>query len=57
MFKEIENGFRDVIAKFADARRTKILNIENEDDEPMPKQKRERKVDEENTKPKGKIVF
>lgn len=34
LFKEIENGFRDVIAKFADARRTKILNIENEDDEP-----------------------
>ena len=30
---------------------------ENEDDEPMPKQKRERKVDEENTKPKGKIAF
>lgn len=32
--KEIEKGFRDVIAKFADARRTKILNIEGEDDEP-----------------------
>ena len=32
--KEIEKGFRDVIAKFADARRTKILNVEGEDDEP-----------------------
>lgn len=32
--KEIEKGFKEVSDKFGDARRTKILNIENEDDEP-----------------------
>lgn len=32
--KEIEKGLREVAEKFGDARRTKILNIENEDDEP-----------------------
>lgn len=32
--KEIENGLREVAQKFGDARRTQILNIENEDDEP-----------------------
>ena len=32
--KEIENGLAAVAKKFGDARRTKILNIENEDDEP-----------------------
>ena len=32
--KEIENGLREVAKKFGDARRTKILNIESEDDEP-----------------------
>ena len=31
---EIEKGLREVAEKFGDARRTKILNIENEDDEP-----------------------
>lgn len=32
--KEIEKGLREVAEKFGDGRRTKILNIENEDDEP-----------------------
>lgn len=32
--KEIEKGLREVANKFGDARRTKILNIENEEDEP-----------------------
>lgn len=32
--KEVERGLREVAEKFGDARRTKILNIENEDDEP-----------------------
>ena len=31
--KEIEKGLVDVMNKFGDARRTKIMNIENEDDE------------------------
>lgn len=31
---EIEKGLREVAEKFGDARRTQILNIENEDDEP-----------------------
>ena len=32
--KEIENGLREVAKKFGDARRTKILNISNNDEEP-----------------------
>lgn len=32
--KEVEKGLREVAEKFGDARRTQILNIENEDDEP-----------------------
>lgn len=32
--KEIQKGFEEVSNKFGDARRTKILNIEGEDDEP-----------------------
>lgn len=32
--REIENGLRRVAEKFGDERRTKILNIENEEDEP-----------------------
>ncbi len=32
--KEIQKGFEEVSKKFGDARRTKILNIEGEDDEP-----------------------
>ncbi len=32
--KEIEKGLREVADKFGDARRTKILNIEKEDEEP-----------------------
>ena len=32
--KEIEKGLREVAEKFGDERRTKILNIENEEDEP-----------------------
>lgn len=32
--KEVEKGLREVAEKFGDERRTKILNIENEDDEP-----------------------
>lgn len=31
--KEIEKGLREVTAKFGDARRTKIMNISNDDDE------------------------
>ena len=31
--KEIEKGLREVAAKFGDARRTKIMNISNDDDE------------------------
>lgn len=31
---EIEKGLKEVATKFGDARRTRILNIENEDDEP-----------------------
>ena len=34
LYKEIENGFREVATKFGDPRRTKILNVENEEDEP-----------------------
>lgn len=33
--KEIEKGLREVMTKFGDARRTKILNIEQETDEPV----------------------
>lgn len=33
--KEIEKGFREVSEKFGDARRTKILNVEKEEDEPI----------------------
>lgn len=32
--KEIEKGLREVAEKFGDDRRTKVLNIENEEDEP-----------------------
>lgn len=32
--QELEKGFKAVSKKFGDSRRTKILNIENEDDEP-----------------------
>lgn len=35
LYKEIENGFNEVIKKFGDARRTKIMNIESEEDEPV----------------------
>jgi DNA gyrase subunit A len=34
LFKEIETGLRAVAAKFGDSRRTKILNVEGEEDEP-----------------------
>lgn len=34
LFQEIEKGLREVATKFGDARRTKILNIEAEEDEP-----------------------
>ena len=34
-YKEIEKGLREVADKFGDARRTQILNVESEDDEPM----------------------
>lgn len=33
--KEIEKGLREVINKFGDSRRTQILNIEREEDEPI----------------------
>lgn len=33
--KEVEHGLREVAEKFGDARRTKILNIEKEEDEPI----------------------
>ena len=33
--KEVEKGLKEVAEKFGDARRTKILNIEKEDDEPI----------------------
>ena len=33
--KEIEKGLREVINKFGDSRRTQILNIEKEEDEPI----------------------
>lgn len=33
--KEIEKGLREVMEKFGDARRTKILNLEQSDDEPL----------------------
>lgn len=33
--KEIEKGLRDTIEKFGDARRTKVMNIEKEEDEPI----------------------
>lgn len=33
--KEVERGLREVAEKFGDARRTKILNIEKEEDEPI----------------------
>ena len=35
LYKEIETGFRAVATKFGDARRTKIMNIEGEEDEPV----------------------
>lgn len=35
--KEIENGLREVSEKFGDARRTKILNLSNEEDEVIEK--------------------
>lgn len=35
LYKEIEDGFRAVATKFGDARRTKIMNIEGEEDEPV----------------------
>lgn len=35
LYKEIEYGLREIITKYGDARRTKILNIEGEDDEPV----------------------
>ena len=35
LYKEIEAGFRTVATKFGDARRTKIMNIEGEEDEPV----------------------
>lgn len=34
LFKEIETGLRAVATKFGDSRRTKILNVEGEEDEP-----------------------
>ena len=33
--KEVEKGLKEVAEKFGDARRTQILNIEKEDDEPI----------------------
>lgn len=33
--KEVEKGLKEVAEKFGDARRTKVLNIEKEDDEPI----------------------
>lgn len=33
--KEIENGLKEVATKFGDSRRTQILNIENEEEEPI----------------------
>lgn len=33
--KEIENGLREVADKFGDARRTKILNLSSDEDEPI----------------------
>lgn len=33
--KEVEHGLREVAEKFGDARRTQILNIEKEEDEPI----------------------
>lgn len=33
--KEIENGFREVAKKFGDERRTKIMNISSDEDEPV----------------------
>lgn len=35
--KEIEKGLREVAEKFGDERRTKILNVEKEEDEPIEK--------------------
>ena len=35
--QELINGWRETSEKFGDARRTKIMNIENEDDEPTEK--------------------
>jgi DNA gyrase subunit A len=35
LYKEIENGFNEVAKKFGDARRTKVMNIEGEEDEPV----------------------
>lgn len=35
LFKEIEKGYREVADKYGDARRTQILNVENEEDEPI----------------------
>jgi DNA gyrase subunit A len=35
LYKEIENGFNEVAKKFGDSRRTKVMNIEGEEDEPV----------------------
>ena len=35
--QELINGWREIVQKFGDARRTQILNIENESDEPTEK--------------------
>lgn len=35
LFKEIEKGLRAVATKYGDARRTQILNVEGENDEPL----------------------
>lgn len=35
LYKEIETGLRAIATKYGDARRTKIMNIEGEEDEPV----------------------
>ena len=35
LYKEIETGLRTIATKYGDARRTKIMNIEGEEDEPV----------------------
>ena len=37
--EQLKNGWREVAEKFGDARRTKVLNIEKEDDEPIDNKK------------------